>query len=95
LQTVVLSLGAEEDASFANVAAEQLRSTAHALATVVAVELLCSSRALRLQGRRPEEFGSPRLRAVMSAGFTLAVNAEDRDLRADLDLAHQLIRAAY
>jgi len=92
---VVLSLGAEEDASFASVATAQLQSTAHALATIAAVELLCSSRALRLQRRRPEEFGSPRLRAMMSAGFTLPANAEDRDLRADLDQAHQLIRASY
>ncbi|WP_410578548.1 aromatic amino acid lyase, partial [Bacillus sp. SIMBA_026] len=54
LQTVVLSLGAEEDASFASVASAQLQSTAEALATVTAVELICASRALRnSSGRRP------------------------------------------
>ncbi|UVJ39380.1 aromatic amino acid lyase [Arthrobacter sp. CJ23] len=95
LQTVVLSLGAEEDASFASVATVQLQSTAHALATITAVELLCASRALRLQGRSPGEFASPRLRAVMAAGLTLSADVEDRDLRGDLDTAHVLVRATY
>ena len=39
LQTVVLSLGAEEDASFASVATSRLDSTVQALATMTAVEL--------------------------------------------------------
>ncbi|MFE4195719.1 aromatic amino acid lyase [Paenarthrobacter sp. NPDC056912] len=95
LQTVVLSLGAEEDASFASTATAQLQSTAHALATITAVELVCASRALRLQGRQPEEFSSPRLRAMMRAGFTLPVEVGDRDLRGDLDHAHGLVRSSH
>lgn len=95
LQTVVLSLGAEEDASFASIASAQLQSTAHALATVAAVELVCASRALRLQGRRPEEFASPRLRGIMQAGFTLSSDVQDRDLRGDVDQAHVLVRDVY
>ena len=95
LQTVVLSLGAEEDASFASVATAQLESTADALATVAAVELVCASRALRLQGRRPEEFASARLRAMMQAGFTLPSDVEDRDLRGDLEMAIELIKGSY
>ncbi|UKA49626.1 aromatic amino acid lyase [Arthrobacter sp. FW305-123] len=94
LQTVVLSLGAEEDASFASVATAQLESTADALAIVAAVELVCASRALRLQGRQPEEFTSPRLRAMMQAGLTLPSDMEDRDLRGDLERATELIGAS-
>ncbi|MDR6988229.1 histidine ammonia-lyase [Paenarthrobacter nitroguajacolicus] len=94
LQTVVLSLGAEEDASFASVATAQLESTADALAAVAAVELVCASRALRLQGRRPEEFHSPRLCAMMQAGFTLPSEVHDRDLRGDLEQAIELMKAS-
>lgn len=95
LQTVNLSLGAEEDASFATLGAAQLESSAHALATVVAVELVCASRALRGQGRQPDEFASPRLRAMMEAGFTLPSDVQDRDLRGDLERAQQLVSAPY
>lgn len=95
LQTVVLSLGAEEDASFASVAAAQLQSTADALATVAAVELVCATRALRLQGRQPEEFASPRLQTVMRAAFALPSDVRDRDLRWDLEQAHRLVTARY
>ncbi|MET3904663.1 aromatic amino acid lyase [Paenarthrobacter sp. 4246] len=95
LQTVVLSLGAEEDASFASVATAQLESTADALATVAAVELVCASRALRLQRRQPEEFASDRLRAMMRAGFTLPSDVGDRDLRGDLEQAIELVRASH
>ncbi|WOH18428.1 aromatic amino acid lyase [Paenarthrobacter sp. GOM3] len=95
LQTVVLSLGAEEDASFASLASAQLESTAEALATITAVELVCAARALRLQKRRADEFSSPKLRAMMEAGFTLPSEMGDRDLRRDVERALQLVRAAY
>lgn len=92
LQTVNLSLGAEEDASFATLGAAQLESTAHALATIAAVELLCAARALRLQGRHPSEFSNPLLRRTLDAGFTLPAANEDRDLRPDIDRALELVR---
>ncbi|MEV7607373.1 aromatic amino acid lyase [Paenarthrobacter sp. NPDC089322] len=92
LQTVVLSLGAEEDASFASLASAQLQSTAAALATVTAVELVCAVRALRLQGRQPEEFASQRLRNLLSAGSVLPAHMRDRDLRDDLEQATRLVR---
>ncbi|SEJ57616.1 histidine ammonia-lyase [Arthrobacter sp. yr096] len=95
LQTVVLSLGAEEDASFASLATAQLQSTAEALATVTAVELVCASRALRLQGRQPGEFSSSRLQAMMEAGFRLPSGLVDRDLRGDVELAQELVRTAH
>ncbi|MHA7302757.1 aromatic amino acid lyase [Pseudarthrobacter sp. MDT1-22] len=54
LQTVVLSLDAEEDASFASLAASRLDSTVQALATMTAVELVCSARARGCRdGKRP------------------------------------------
>ncbi|MFF1831645.1 aromatic amino acid lyase [Paenarthrobacter sp. NPDC058040] len=92
LQTVVLSLGAEEDASFASLAAAQLESTADALATVTAVELVCAVRALRLQGKVPEDFPSATLRNVLSAGFDLPEDVGDRDLRDDVEQALRLVR---
>ncbi|MFC8041762.1 aromatic amino acid lyase [Paenarthrobacter sp. NPDC057355] len=91
-QTVVLSLGAEEDASFASVAAAQLQSTVQALATVTAVELVCAARALRLQGRQPDEFASPTLRSMMAAGYDLPADVTDRDLRGDVEQALRLVR---
>jgi histidine ammonia-lyase len=90
LQTVVLSLGAEEDASFASVAAAQLESTVQSLPTVLAIELICAVRALRLQERRAEEFGSLRLRRMMAAGMDLNGDVGDRDLRDDLDVALEI-----
>ena len=95
LQTVNLSLGAEEDASFATLGSAQLESTAHALATVAGVELVCASRALRAQSRHPEEFSSPRLRAMMEVGFTLPSDVRDRDLRDDLEQAQRLVQESY
>lgn len=90
LQTVVLSLGAEEDASFASVAAAQLESTVQSVPTVLAIELIRAVRALRLQGRRAEEFGSLRLRRMMVAGIDLNSDVGDRDLRDDLDIALEI-----
>ena len=90
LQTVVLSLGAEEDASFASVATARLDSTVRALSTVVGIELLCASRALRLQGRTRGEFTSPRFRKAFDAGLSLPADVHDRDLRPDVDAASRL-----
>lgn len=91
LQTVVLSLGAEEDASFASLATSRLDSTVQALTTMTAVELVCSARALRMQGREPSEFSNPRLRRTLEAGFTLPAASQDRDLRPDVDVASKLV----
>jgi histidine ammonia-lyase len=92
LQTVVLSLGAEEDASFASLATSRLDSTVQALATMTAVELVCSARALRMQGRNASEFGNPLLRRTVEAGFALPAASQDRDLRPDVDEALKLVR---
>ncbi|MDI2035515.1 aromatic amino acid lyase [Paenarthrobacter nitroguajacolicus] len=95
LQTVVLSLGAEEDASFASLAAAQLQSTVRALATVTGVELVCAARALRLQGRRAEEFASHKLRSMMTAGYGLPSDVTDRDLRGDVEQANRIVLATH
>lgn len=95
LQTVVLSLGAEEDASFASLAAAQLQSTAHALETVTAVELVCAVRALRLQGRQAEEFGDAKARNLLAAAFALSPDMKDRDLRSDVETATELVQQNY
>lgn len=91
LQTVVLSLGAEEDASFASVGASRLDSTVRALSTVVGVELICAGRALRLQGRTSREFNSARFRKALDAALSLPADVQDRDLRADVDAAVRLV----
>ncbi|MET3175268.1 UNVERIFIED_ORG: histidine ammonia-lyase [Arthrobacter sp. UYCu721] len=91
LQTVVLSLGAEEDASFASLATHRLDSTVQAVATLTAVELVCSARALRMQGRKTSEFSHPLLRRTLETGFTLPAATQDRDLRPDVDLALKLV----
>ncbi len=91
LQTVVLSLGAEEDASFASVGAAQLDSTVRALSTIVGIELICAGRALRLQGRTPAEFSSARFRKALDAALSLPADVQDRDLRADVDAAVRLV----
>ena len=92
LQTVVLSLGAEEDASFASLATSRLESTVRGLATLTAVELVCAARALRMQGRTPDQFSNPVFSRVLKTAFTLPADTQDRDLRPDLDEALELVQ---
>lgn len=95
LQTVVLSLGAEEDASFATLAAAQLESTADALSKLVAIELICAIRALRLQGTEAQQLHSQRIRKILDAAQALPDSTEDRDLRDDLALAENIVLTAH
>ncbi|QCO98420.1 histidine ammonia-lyase HutH [Arthrobacter sp. 24S4-2] len=90
-QTIAVSLGAEDDASFAPVATSRLESTIRAMTTLVAIEFICSSRALRLQDRSPEEFTNPTFRKMLEAGFSLPAAFQDRDLRPDIDAASRLV----
>lgn len=90
LQTAVLSLGAEEDASFATLAAAQLESTADALAKLTAVELVCANRALRLQGLDASPF-SAHVRQMLERSAVLDGTTGDRDLRPDLEEAERII----
>jgi histidine ammonia-lyase len=88
-QTVVLSGGAEEDASFAGLAAELTLEMVEPCRTVVAGEMVTAVRALRMRGERPTT-------ATLGALFDLAVkrlpqSLEDRRLSDDLDIAHEIV----
>ncbi|MGF7238868.1 MAG: aromatic amino acid lyase [Frankia sp.] len=104
LQSVTLSRGVEEDASFASLAASQAAQTAIRLRTVLAGELVAAVRCLRLRARP----GAARatlpagldaalatlpagLHAAWAAVGNLPGNVEDRDLTADLEMAERLL----
>jgi histidine ammonia-lyase len=79
-QTVVLSRGLEEDASFASLAARQALDAVDPLRAVLACELVAAVRALRMRGLPvPEELAE------------LPDDPADRDLTGDLQLACSLL----
>jgi histidine ammonia-lyase len=88
LQTVVLSRGVEDDASFASLAARQADTTAQCLRIVLSCELVSAVRAIRARGVSP---ASGPLAAVLAACAALPDGLEDRDLSADLDVAQSLL----
>ncbi|MFL4951260.1 aromatic amino acid ammonia-lyase [Streptomyces sp. MMS24-I31] len=83
----VLSHGLEEAASFASQAARQSLRAVDAYATVLACELVCSVRALRL---RP---APPATAAFTVADTALASGTEDRPLTADVTAATEVLWA--
>lgn len=88
-QTAVLSGGAEEDASFAGLAAELTLEMADPCRTVVAGELVTAVRALRMRGMHPAG-------AVLAGLFDevttrLPDSLEDRRLSGDIDVALDLL----
>lgn len=87
VQTVVLSRGVEEDASFASVGARRLLAGVEAYRTVLAAELLAAVRAVRMQGR---PVAGP-LRPVLDRCSELGDDPVDRDLTADLATAYDLL----
>jgi histidine ammonia-lyase len=85
VQTATLSIGAEEDASFAGLAARRTLMAQAPYATVLACELVAAVRALRGSGATDP---APRLiRDLLAAVSDLPASAEDRDLTTDLALA--------
>jgi histidine ammonia-lyase len=88
LQTVVLSQGAEEDASFASLAARQALDAAQDLRVVLACELVAAVRALRSRRITP---ASDRLARALSACAGLPDDLPDRDLTADIEAAGQVL----
>jgi histidine ammonia-lyase len=82
LQTVTLSRGVEEDASFASQAAWQALQAIPSYRTVLACELVAAIRALRLRGAEP---GGP--------ASQLSADLDDRSLSADIAAAEGLIPA--
>lgn len=89
LETVVLSRGAEEDASFAPLAVRQTEAATAALRTLLACELLTALRALSLRGSDASVFHQARhaLRAQGGADE----DTDDRDLQEDLDAAERAL----
>jgi histidine ammonia-lyase len=79
-QTVVLSRGLEEDASFASLAARQALDAVEPLRAVLACELVGAVRALRMRGL-----------PVPAEVDGLPTGTADRDLTGDLELACSLL----
>lgn len=90
-QSVVLSLGVEDDASFASEAAALLTGSVEALRVLTSCELVCAVRALRQLGIEEDHFESPEMREFLSLGLELPAGMEDRDLRGDLEQARTLL----
>ncbi|MER6410340.1 aromatic amino acid ammonia-lyase [Streptomyces humidus] len=81
----VLSRGLEEAASFAGQAARQTLRATDAYATLLACELVCAVRALRVH---PEP---PRVAALVVATAALPADAQDRPLTDDVTAAVRLL----
>ena len=89
LQTVTLSRGVEEDASFASLAATQCLVVAERYRQLLACELLMAVRALRMLGKPP----TGRIEEVLALCAALPAELADRDLTADLVSAAELVPA--
>jgi histidine ammonia-lyase len=88
LQTVVLSQGVEEDASFASLAAGQALDAGPHLSALLGCELVAAIRALRLADAAPT---SVTLRHALDLCAGLPAGIGDRDLSADIELAEKLL----
>ncbi|SDO96936.1 histidine ammonia-lyase [Nakamurella panacisegetis] len=89
LQTVTLSRGVEEDASFASLAATQCLTIADRYRQLVACELVTAVRALRMLDRPP----AGRIEEILARCAALPTDLRDRDLTEDLALAIDLLPA--
>ncbi len=88
LQSVTVSRGVEEDASFASLAASRALEVAHDHRQLIACELLAAVRALRLQ---PARAPVGMVEELLAAAERLPRNVVDRDLTDDLAIAAELI----
>jgi histidine ammonia-lyase len=97
LQTVTLSRGVEDDASFASLSARQAREAVPRYATLLACELVAAVRSLRLQdsAEGADGAGPPAVSARLADALVLCRDLPDspadRDLTPDLDLATALL----
>jgi histidine ammonia-lyase len=88
LQTVSLSRGVEDDASYASLAARQALDAAAPYAVVLAAELVGAVRAVRLRGLVPPADGWGTVaRACADLPGDSAAEMADRDLTPDLEAA--------
>jgi histidine ammonia-lyase len=98
VQSVTLSLGVEEDASFASLAALSALKAAQTYRTLVACELVAAVRAVRMRrGRdgdrdRDRDHG-PALHRALEVCGVLDSTLLDRDLTPDIEVAGTLIDA--
>lgn len=92
-QSVILSLGVEDDASFASEGAALLAGSVEALRVLTACELVCAVRALRQQGITGEHFLNIETREFFERSLDLPEAMEDRDLGGDLLQAQRLFGA--
>ncbi|OLE26194.1 MAG: hypothetical protein AUG49_08700 [Catenulispora sp. 13_1_20CM_3_70_7] len=88
LQTVVLSQGVEEDASFASLAARQALDAVGNLRILLACELVAAVRAVRSRGITPASEG---LRRALAVCEKLPGSLVDRDLSPDIEVAEGLL----
>ena len=88
-QSVTLSLGAEEGATFAAAAARSLLNAVQVYQVIIAAELVAAIRAIRMCSVPLSE----RLADVVSACAALPAPTQDRDLSDDLDVAASLFPA--
>ncbi|HEV7173242.1 aromatic amino acid ammonia-lyase [Pedococcus sp.] len=87
VQTAGVSAGIEDDASFAGQAALRLGEATVAYRRMLAVELVCTVRALRMRGVTPVgELGDALARCA-----TLPAGVEDRDLSPELAAAERIV----
>ncbi len=93
IQTVGVSAGIEDDASFAGLAAVRVAPALEAYRRMLGVELLCALRALRLRGTQV----TGRLGEVVGQCAVLPADLGDHDVLPDLDAAEALVGdlAAY
>jgi histidine ammonia-lyase len=89
LQTVTLSNGVEEDASFASLAARQALDAVRPFRSVLAGEMLAAVRGLRMKSLAPTA-----LAGLLAASEELGASTADRDLTADLQFAEQVLDRA-
>jgi histidine ammonia-lyase len=87
LQTISISAGVEDDASFASVAASRFSPAVASYRRLLAVELVCAVRAIRLQGRRVHG----RLAEALEACAGLPSSMADRDVEPDFSAADELL----
>ncbi|HET8614862.1 MAG TPA: aromatic amino acid lyase [Actinomycetales bacterium] len=92
-QTVVLSRGAEDDASFASTGALAALDAVGGVRAVLACELVAAVRALRMQRSAdpPRTPVPPSLQRVLDSCRSLPDDVSDRDLTGDLDVAAGLL----
>ncbi|MGX7677404.1 aromatic amino acid ammonia-lyase [Jatrophihabitans sp. DSM 45814] len=95
LQSVTLSRGVEEDASFASLAARQALDATSLYRTVLACELVAAIRCIRLRSRSAgsASIGStvPVVQAVLAGANEINPHLEDRDLTEDIAAAEKLL----